>query len=69
MMDTHTQNLGGKRQGAGRPLKTSGVRTKASKLVDGALQALDDVARNAVDPLARVQAAKALVDFSLGGKQ
>ena len=52
-----------------RAIGLTGLRARASQHADAALEALKDVAASAeADPQARVEAAKAIVDYAMVGK-
>ena len=62
-MPTTTNTHGGARPGAGRPLGSAGLRSRAARHVDAAVAALAEVAADPKAPAeARVGAAVALLD-------
>lgn len=50
----------------GRPFGEVGIRVRAKPFVADAIAALADVAKNAADPMARVEAAKAIIHVAVG---
>jgi hypothetical protein len=50
----------------GRPITPTGLRLRASKHADDALNALSEVMKTAPDPVARIEAAKTILDLTKG---